>query len=150
MRLAHRVHLNNCQKEPSFRAVSRQVHHFRETHVRGVCRCIKLTSLRDASVDFGIPNFGQLFHTQIEDDWGHEVSGLVLGYDENVLIDSVFIKLQNWLLYYRQPFPCPTSVERLGLECKVEYTDANQGIMPESHNIWVQYMDSDLDNTFQS
>jgi hypothetical protein len=27
--------------------------------------------------------------------------------------------------------------------------DANQGIMPESHNIWVQYTDSDLNNTFQ-
>jgi hypothetical protein len=58
-----------------------------------VCRSIKLTSLRDASVDFGIPNFGQLFRTQTEDDWGHEVSGLVLGYDQNVLIDSLFIEL---------------------------------------------------------
>jgi len=73
----------------------------------------------------------------------------VLGYDQNVLIDSVFIKLQNGLLYYRQPFHCPTSVEHLRHDCKVEYTDANQGIMPESHNIWVQYTDSDLDNTFQ-
>jgi len=27
--------------------------------------------------------------------------------------------------------------------------DAKQGIMPESHNIWVQYTESDLDNTFQ-
>jgi len=115
-----------------------------------MCRSIKLTSLRDALVDFRIPNFGQLFRTQIEDNWRHEVSGLVLGYDQNVLIDSVFIKLQNGLLYYRQPFHCPTSVERLGLDCKVEYMDANQGIIPESHNIWVQYTDSDLDNTFQS
>jgi len=52
----------------------------------------------------------------------------------------------------RQPFHIPTSVERLGLDCKVEYTNANQGIMPEAHNIWVQYMQSeenDLDNTFQ-
>jgi len=87
--------------------------------------------------------------TGIEDDWGHEVSGLVLGYDQNVVIDCVFSKLQNGLLYYRQPFHCPISVERLGLGCKVEYTYANQGIMPESHNIWVQYTDSDLDNTFQ-
>jgi len=31
----------------------------------------------------------------------------------------------------------------------VEYTDANQGIMPEYHNIWVHYTGSDLDNTFQ-
>jgi hypothetical protein len=40
-------------------------------------------------------------------------------------------------------------VEYLGLDCKVQYTDANQGIMRESHNIWVQYMDSDINNTFQ-
>jgi len=103
-----------------------------------VCRSIKSTSLRDASEDFGIPNIGQLFRTQIEEDWGHEVSGLVLGYDQNVLLHSIFIKLQNRLLYYHQPFHNPTSVECLGLDCKVEYTNANQGIMPESHNIWVQ------------
>jgi hypothetical protein len=55
-------------------------------------------------------------------------------------------------LYYRQPFHNSTSVERLGLDCKVEYPNANQGIMPEAHNISVQYMKSeenDLDNTFQ-
>jgi hypothetical protein len=108
-----------------------------------------LTSLRDASVDFGIPNFGQLFRTHIEDDWGHEVTGLVLGYDQNVLTDDIFIKLQNGLLYCRQPFHFPTSGEHLRLDCKVENMNANQGIMPESQNIWVQYTDSDLDNTFQ-
>jgi len=148
-RRAHLLHLQNCHKEPFSRPISQQVHHLRETHVHGMCRSIKSTSLRDASVDFGIPNFGQLLRTQIEDHWGHKVSGLVLGYDQNVLIDSLFIKLQNGLLYYRQPFHCPTSVECLGLDCKVEYTDANQGIMPEFHNILVQYTDSDLDNTFQ-
>jgi hypothetical protein len=121
----------------------------RETHVSGVRRCSILTSLRDALLDFGITHFGQLFHTQIEDDWAHEVSGLVLVHDQNVLIDSIFIKLQNGLLYYLQPFYGPTSVERLGLDCKGEYTDAYQVIMPESDNIWVQYTYSDLDNTFQ-
>jgi hypothetical protein len=148
-RRAHLLRLQHCQDEPFFRPVSPQVHHLRETHVRGVCRSIKLTSLRDASEDFGIPNFGQLFRAQIEEDWGPEVSGLVLGYDQNVLLDSIFIKLQNGLSYYCQPFHCPTSVQHLGLDCKVEYTDANQGIMPESHNIWVQYTESDHDNTFQ-
>jgi hypothetical protein len=113
-----------------------------------VCRSIKLTSLRDTSEDFGILNFGQLFLAQIEEDRGHKVSGLVLGYDQNVLLDSIFIKLQNGLLYYHQPFHCSTSVERLRLVFKVEYTNANQGIMSESHNIWVQYTESDLDNTF--
>ena len=97
-----------------------------------MCSSIKLTTLRDASVDFGIHNLEQLFRTQIEDDWRHEVIGLVLGYDQNVHIDSIFIKLQNGLLYYYQSFHCPTSVECLGVDCKVEYTYANQGIMPES------------------
>jgi len=151
-RTMHRAHLlkfHHCQKEPFFCPVSQQVHHRSETHVCGMCRCIILTSLRDVSVDSGIPNFGQLFCTQIDDHWGHEVSALVLAYDQYVLIDGIFINLQTGLLYYRQPFYCPTSVECLGLDCKVEYTDANQGIMPESQNIWVQYTDSDLDNTFQ-
>jgi hypothetical protein len=117
-----------------------------------VCRSIKLTSLQDVSEDFGIPNFGQVLRGQIEEEWGHEVSGLVLGYDQNVLLDSIFIILQNGLLYYCQPFHNPTSVEALGLDCKVENTNANQGIMPESHNIWVYNTHSeenDLDNTFQ-
>jgi len=117
-----------------------------------VCRSTKLTSLRDASADFRIPNFGQLFRAEIEEDWGHEVHGLVLRYDQNVLIDSIFNKLQNGLLYYCQPFHNPTSFEHLGLECKVEYTNANQGIMPEDHNIWVQYTQSeenDLNYTFE-
>jgi len=148
-RRAHLLRLQHCQDEPFFRPVSPQVHQLRETHVRGVCRSIKLTSLRDASEDFGIPNFGQLFRSNIEEDWGHEVRGLVFGYDQNVLLDNIFIKLQNGLSYYRQPLHCPTSVVRLGLDCMVEYTDANQGVMPESQNIWVQYTDSDLDNTFQ-
>jgi len=145
---AHLFQVQHCQEEPFFRPISQQVHHLTETHVRGVCRSIILTSLSDVSEDFGIPNVGQLFCAQIEEDWRHEVCGLVLEYDQNVLIDSIFNKLYNGLLYYRQPFHYPTSVERLGLDCKVEYTNANQGIIPESHNSWVQYTESDLDNTF--
>jgi len=151
-RRSHLLHLQTIHDKPIIHPISQQLYHLRETHVRGVCRSIKLSSLRDASEDFGIPSCGQLFRVQIEEDWGHEVSGLMLGYDQNVLLDSIFIKLQNGLLYYRQPFHNPTSVERLGLVCKVEYTDANQGIMPQAHNIWVQYTQSeenDLDNTFQ-
>ena len=113
-----------------------------------MCRSIKLTSLRDVSEDFGIPKFGQQFHAQIEEDWGLKVCGLVLGYDQNVLIDSIFIQLPNGLLYYRQPFHSPISVDHLGLDCKVEYTNRNQGTVPQSHNIGVQYTESDLNNTF--
>jgi len=90
---AHLLRLQTIEDEPIIRPVSQQLYHLRETHVHGVCRSIKLTSLRDASEDLRIPNFGQLFCAQIEEDWGHEVSGLVLGYDQNVLLDSIFIKL---------------------------------------------------------
>jgi hypothetical protein len=37
--------LQHCSDEPFFRPVSPQVHHLRETHLRGVCRNVKLTSL---------------------------------------------------------------------------------------------------------
>jgi hypothetical protein len=117
-----------------------------------VSRSITLTSPSDASEDFGIPNVWQLVSAQSEEGWGYEVSGQVLGYDQNVLIDSIFIQLQKGLLDYHQAFHNPTSVEHLGLDCKVQYTNANQGIMPEAYNIWVQYMQSDendLDITFQ-
>jgi len=149
---AHLLRLQTIQDEPIISPLSQQLYHLRETHVRGVGRSIMLILLRDASEDFGIPNFGQLFRMQIEEDWGHEVSGLMLRYDQNVLIDSIFIELQNGLLHYRQPFHNPTSVKHLGLDCKVEYTNANQGIMSEAHNMWVQYTQSeenDIDNTFQ-
>jgi len=149
---AHLLSLQSIQDEAIISPVSDQVYHLSETHVHGVCRSIKVTSLRDASVDFGIPNFGQLIRMQIDEDWGHEVSGLRLKFDQNALIDSIFIKLQNGLLNYQQPFHNPTSVEHLGLDCKAEYTHANQGIIPEAQNIWVQYTQSeqnDLDNTFQ-
>jgi len=151
-RRAHLLRFQTIQDEPIIRPVSQQVYHLRETHVGRVCRSIKLTSLRNASEDFGIPNFGQLFCAQIDEDWGPEVSGHVLGYDQNVLNDSISIKLQNELLYYRQPFHNWTSVEHLGLDCKVEYTNANQGIMPEAQNIRVQYTqieENDLDNCFE-
>jgi len=142
----------HCQECSIFRAVSHQVHHLRETLVHGVCRSIKVTSLGNASEDFIIPNYECLFCQQIEEDGGLKVSGLVPGYDHNVLLDSIFIQLQNGLLYYYQPFHCPTSVEHLGLDWKVEYANANQGIMPECQNICVQYTeseDNDLDNTVQ-
>jgi len=69
-RRAHILHLQHHHQEQFFRPVSQQVHHLTQTHVHRVCRSIKLTSLRDASVDFGIPNFGNLFHAQSEEDWG--------------------------------------------------------------------------------
>jgi hypothetical protein len=129
--------------------VSQQAHHLAETPVCGVCSCIKSTLLSDALADFEISNFQHLLHEQIEEDWWHDVCWLVPRYDQNVFIHSILIKLQNVLLYYCQQFHCPTSVQHVGLDCKVEYTNANQGIISESHNIRVQYVESDLDNTFQ-
>jgi len=151
-RWAHLLHLQTKQEEPIIYPQSQQVYHLRETNVRRVCRRIKLTSLRDASEEVGIPIIGQLFPAQIGKNWGYQVSGLVLRYDQNVLIDCILIMLQNGLLYYRQPFYYPSSVKCLGLHCKVVYTNANQWIMAAAHNIWVQYKQSEennLDNTFQ-
>jgi len=95
-RSTHRTHpipLQTIHDEPFIRPISQQVYPRRETHVCRVCRSIKLASPRDASEDFGIPNFGQLFGAQIEEDWEHKVCGLMLGYDQNVVIDSILIKL---------------------------------------------------------
>jgi len=76
----------------------------------------------------------------------------VLAYDYNVLLPGELIKLQNGVLYYRQPLHNPTSVERLGPDCNIEHTNANQWIMPEVHNVSVNFTPSeenDLDNTFE-
>jgi hypothetical protein len=54
-RRAHLLRLQQCQHEQFFRPVSPQVHHLSETHVRGMCRSIKLTSLRDTSEDLEFP-----------------------------------------------------------------------------------------------
>ena len=98
-RRADLLPVQQCQEEPTFRPVSQQVHHLRETHVCGMCRSIILTLLSDASEDFRIPNFGQLFSAPIGADWAQERSWLELGYDPNVLLDSIFMKLQNGLSY---------------------------------------------------
>ena len=113
-------------------------------------RSLKLTSHRDVWVHFSFPHFLQPLDAQIEVDCSHEVSRLLLGCDQNGLTDSTFIKIQNGLLYYSQPCHCPPSIECLGVDCKVGSTNPNQGIMPESHNIWVKYTDGDVDNPIQS
>jgi len=149
---AHPLHLWMTQDEPCIHTVSQQVYHSGITHIHGVYNCIGLTWLRDVSKDFRIANFGQLFHMQIPGDRGLKDSGLILRYDQNILIDSIFTKFQNGLLYYCQPFHNPTHVKHLELDCNIDYTNANQGIMPDAHNIWVLYMNSEenyLDNTFE-
>jgi hypothetical protein len=132
--------------------VSQKVYHLRGRHVHRVRRSVKGTSIRDAFEDFGIPNVHQVCRTKIQDDWVQDVSELVLRYNQNLLIDTILILLQNGLLYNCQPFHNPTFVQCMELDCKVVYTNANQGIMCESHNIWAQDMQcegNDLDNTFQ-
>jgi hypothetical protein len=149
---ARLLRLQTIEHEPFICTVSQQVYHLGETHVRRVCRSILLTSHRDASEDIQIPNIGPQFHTQIEGNWQLKVTWLMLGCDQNVPLYSIFIEILNGLLYYCEPFHNPTSVNHLGLDCNVEYSNANQGIIPEAHNIWVQYMqckENDLDNTCQ-
>jgi hypothetical protein len=66
--IVYLLRLQTIQAEPIICPVSQQVYHLREMHFRRVCRSIKLTPLRDGSEDFGIPNFGLLFHAQIEEN----------------------------------------------------------------------------------
>jgi len=54
---AHLVRLQTIQQEPCICPGLQQVYHLRETDLCRVCRSIKSTSLREASEDFGIPNF---------------------------------------------------------------------------------------------
>lgn len=63
---ADTLRLLSCQEEKHFHAVLQLVYYLRETHLCIVYRSDKFTSLRDALVDFGIPNFGQLFCAKIE------------------------------------------------------------------------------------
>jgi len=109
---AHQLHLQTIEDKPFICPVLQQVYHLREMYVCGVCRSIKLTLLRDSSEDFGIPNFGQLCCTQIQEEQGHEFIGFVLGYDQNVLKDSISINLQNGLVLpstISQPYFCLAS-----------------------------------------
>jgi len=77
-----------------------------------------------------------------------EVSGLVVGYNQNVLIESKFIQLKNGLWYYHQPLHCSTPVEHIGPNCKVQYSNANDGIMLISYNNFLQYIESVINHTF--
>jgi len=46
-----------------------------------------------------------------------------------------FQTLKNGMLFYSQPFHRHTPEYNLTIEFNVEFTHANQGIMPETHNI---------------
>jgi hypothetical protein len=70
---AHLMRLHTVQGEPIIHPVSQEIYHLRDTQVHEVCRSLKSPSPRDASVRFGIPNCGQLFRGQIDENWGAEV-----------------------------------------------------------------------------
>jgi len=91
-------------KPPLFHIGSQHVHGFREMHVRAVCRSMQSTLLRDGELHFTIPNLEYQLFTQNDEEWRHDVRGLALGCDQNALIGSISINLQNALLYYHQIF----------------------------------------------
>lgn len=76
-----------------------QVHHLSEPHACRVWRSINLTSLRDSSEDFVMHIFGKLFCAQLEEDCGDTVCGMELGYDQNILIEGIYIKHLNGVSY---------------------------------------------------
>jgi len=140
--------LKHCQEARFFPLLTEQIPHAGEKLVHRDYRIIQQTSLRDAIVHFEIPNFGKPGLDEIREDWGYEGCRLALEYNQNVVTQSLSIKLLTGLLYYCQPFHCPTSVQCLELNWKVEYSNTNQAFMPESYNILVQYIDSNHYNTF--
>jgi len=141
--MAQLLHLQHVQQQPFFCPISQQAHHLSNMHVCKVCRWIKLSLLGDVSVDNRNHKYGQLILGQIEVNLQYKVSGLELGYDQNVLLDCTFNTLHNGLFYNGQAFHSPISVESLGLEYKVQYTNANHTIIPKSHSIRVQYTDTE-------
>ena len=65
------------------------MYNLREAYIHGECRSVKPKSLTEVDSDFEIPNLGKIFWTQIEEDWGTKITGLVLGYNLKILIDEV-------------------------------------------------------------
>ena len=64
------------------------MYYLREIHIHGEYRSVKLKSLTEVAGDFEFPNHGKLFRAQIEEDWGTEIPGLVLGYNLKTLMDK--------------------------------------------------------------
>jgi len=146
---AHHILLQHCQDVPFDCPVSPQVHYWRAMSVHGLCRSIKLISLWDALKHFRVCKCRQLCCTHVQVDRRNEDSGLVLRYDQNVLKASIFNTHQSRRLSNHDSSHSTTSIDCLRLCCKVDYIDANQVILAEVYNIWVQYTVSDLDNTLQ-
>jgi hypothetical protein len=80
-------------------SISQQIHHLHETHASEGCRTIRCTLLRDVPNVCRFANLEQQFQVPVEERWGQEFGWLVLGYDQNVLLNNLFIELQNRLLY---------------------------------------------------
>ena len=75
---AHVLHLLYYPVEPMLHPLSQPVCHLRDILICGVCSSNILILLRDAVMVLKICIFGSHFHSQMAQDWGHEVSGLVL------------------------------------------------------------------------
>jgi hypothetical protein len=73
---------------------TRQAHYWSETPIGRVYKNIQLTSCNNSSVAFKVPIFALHVHSHIEENRGHEGSGLVFEYDYNVLIDIIFMNFQ--------------------------------------------------------
>ena len=112
-----------------------------------MCRSINLTSLINSVVNIQIRNFEQLFSTQTkQDDCEHNVSVLVLRYHQREFIHSIFVWLQSGHLYHGQWYNIRPSVQHQGIDCKIDYTNINEGIMSEYHHIEVKYIESEMND----
>jgi len=85
------IHFQTMPENPCFHLISQQLYRLTETHVCWVCNRHILSPLRDVSEDIGISNFGQQFRADIDEYWGHQLCGLMLRYNQQVLIHNIFI-----------------------------------------------------------
>lgn len=117
--------------------MSSEVIHSRQMPICSVLESDKFIILGGILVDFIVSTVSQQLHVETNEHWGHTVAGLVFSCDENILLDSIFIKLWNTLLYHYQLYQNSNSVQDLELDYIFQYFITHTGIILYPHNIWV-------------
>jgi len=131
--------LASCKSTLFFHSILQCVNLLWEMHTCTVCWSIKLTTFRSILEVFNIPIIRLQFHIlscikhSVKDRW------LAISHHLIVLLDSLFIQLQNTQWYYFLSFHNSTFVGWLVLVWNIAYVNAEYGIMSDDHVIWVQF-----------
>lgn len=102
-----------CQCKPIVNRTSYSVHHLRDFTICLIYSNIKVVSLWNESYNSQMATWSSYF----DSSWtylGNDVSGLILWYDQNEVIGSIFIHPQNGPLDCHYPFYNLASMTYLG------------------------------------